>query len=523
MQLIRHCFFGVLLLASLGTNAQQNLQFLNHWGNQESEAEIVRSDSTVHTSARPMLEWKAAPRVKSKEFYAGSEYGSYSWFRRKLWHEHLVDIQRPDAEMPFHFTIDPLFRFEGGNDSEDTSDVFLRKNTRGFLVRGSIGQQVTFESSFYENQSFLPTYQREFANRTGVIPGSGRHKVFQETGFDYSMSSGLISYTPNTHFNFRFGHGKNFIGDGYRSLLLSDNAFNYPFFRSGITFGKGKFQYTSIWAWLQSVNRVPRSSTPEASFQRKAGSFHYLNWMPHRRLAIGLFEGVMWQRWDSTGTTDFDANFVNPVIGANTLVHGLDDPQVNAIIGLNLKVLPLNWLQVYGQWMMDESSETGYQGGLRLLEPVGVEGLFLQAEWNSVAGQAYDNALPLQRFDHYNQPLAHPQGGGFREVLVKANYRYKRMFTRVQYTNVRQEFDADGVQVGQNPVVADFTILPATTRTIRYTSVEIGYLVNPATNMHLALGMVNRDLESGSGTSDQSTRMVYLTWSTALRNIYYDF
>ena len=40
-----------------------------------------------------------------------------------------------------------------------------------------------------------------------------------------------VSYTPNKVLNIQFGHGKNFIGDGYRSLFLSDVSSPYPFLK----------------------------------------------------------------------------------------------------------------------------------------------------------------------------------------------------------------------------------------------------------------------------------------------------
>ena len=66
------------------------------------------------------------------------------------------------------------------------------------------------------------------------------------------MSSGYVIYRPNNMFTLQFGHGKHFIGNGYRSLLLSDNSFNYPFLRIQTTFGK--IQYTNLYAELQDIN-----------------------------------------------------------------------------------------------------------------------------------------------------------------------------------------------------------------------------------------------------------------------------
>ena len=44
---------------------------------------------------------------------------------------------------------------------------------------------------------------------------------------------------------------KTFYKDGYRSLLLSDNSFNYPFLRLQSNFGK--FQYTNLYCEFQDM------------------------------------------------------------------------------------------------------------------------------------------------------------------------------------------------------------------------------------------------------------------------------
>lgn len=52
------------------------------------------------------------------------------------------------------------------------------------------------------------------------------------------MATGTISYALKKHFTFQTGHDRNFIGDGYRSLILSDNATPYPFLKIVTDFGK---------------------------------------------------------------------------------------------------------------------------------------------------------------------------------------------------------------------------------------------------------------------------------------------
>ena len=67
------------------------------------------------------------------------------------------------------------------------------------------------------------------------------------------MASGYISFMPHRAVNLQFGTGKHFIGEGYRSLLLSDNSFNYPYLRATSRWFKDKVQYTNIFASLGEI------------------------------------------------------------------------------------------------------------------------------------------------------------------------------------------------------------------------------------------------------------------------------
>ena len=79
-------------------------------------------------------------------------------------------------------------------------------------------------------------------------------------------------------FAIQFGHGKHFIGDGYRSLLLSDNAFNYPFLRIQTSFWR--VQYTNLYAEMQDINYFENNGIDnydQMGYAKKYMSSHYLS------------------------------------------------------------------------------------------------------------------------------------------------------------------------------------------------------------------------------------------------------
>ncbi len=320
------CFLSIVVLALIVNHvclAQQIPGPLNRTHNLLLEKRLNSTDTATFTSFKPTIDLWPNTFCKTKSSADSSrdrtEWNlgllqhaeipkSRSLLYRKLKEEHLVIVGAPG----FYLTIDPVFNLELGFDGKDTSvhgdTTQLFKNTRGVMIRGSIGKKVSFKSSFYENQAFLPVYLSDFEDRYDVIPGQGRTKRFKGSGFDYAMASGLISMSPAEFLNIQLGTDKNFIGDGYRSLVLSDNAFNYPFVK--VTTTLWNLRYTNLFTSFQNLNvELPTSGTTERRFQRKIGSYHHLEISLGHRLNIGLFEGMIWN--SSETNREFRKNLKN--------------------------------------------------------------------------------------------------------------------------------------------------------------------------------------------------------------------
>ncbi|NNF82016.1 MAG: gliding motility protein RemB, partial [Flavobacteriaceae bacterium] len=179
-----------------------------------------------HTAAKPFV---YADVSKYHDFAKENETllkGSDSWWSRKLWDEHLVQLKGKD----YWFTIDPIFDFSVGKNTDSDHDGTFN-NTRGVYIQGGLGKKLNFSASIFESQGRFPDYFNRFAETLkpfgpdpGVIPGRGIAKRFKKDSYDFPVAEGYLSYAPADFLNIQFGHGKNFIGDGYRSLLMSDNA-----------------------------------------------------------------------------------------------------------------------------------------------------------------------------------------------------------------------------------------------------------------------------------------------------------
>lgn len=431
---------------------------------------------------------------------------------RKLKYEQLLQVDSPG----FHIGFDPLFLFEFGPDLQNKDTLF--RNTRGVRLTASIGKSFYLETSFLENQARYPEYVRLLSDTLSIFPQQGRAKPFKRKGADFAMAWGSISWKPLTWLMIRAGHDKFFVGNGYRSLLLSDNAFVMPFAQVNL-FGK-KWSYTSVWSNLQTLRFGAYTFNPlsEPVFSRKGYSFQYLTYQPVRFLEAGLFFSTIW--------TGFPTFMASPV--PTGLLTG--STEVNNITGINLSARLSKHIQVYGQAVYNGKQRNGFQAGIRSRHTGGIKNLNLLAEYNRVSPYTYQGKSlwlnDLQGYHHYNQSLTHPLGAHFQEWVGMANYRFKDFFFRAKLNYYEQWRNGNTVlpifPPGDNnitlpappPLNTRFGEGQAIIKSIK--EFNLGFIVNRKTNLSLALGTIM------SGGNMQSN-WFNISVGTRLWNQYIDF
>ena len=249
---------------------------------------LYLDSSKLHTSFKPIL---VSENFKMDSISQIGYVNNYnSWILKKTFNEHLFVIKGKD----YSVVASPLINLSVGRELIDSKKTFV--NSRGYLVKGMLGSKISFSTSFFENQAAFPNYLNAYILNNKIVPGQGFARNFKEDGFDYAMSSGHVTYTPNSMFCMQFGHGKSFIGDGYRSLLLSDNTFNYPYLKLQTNFWK--IQYTNFYAELMDINYFETNSLDnwdQMGYPKKYLSSHYLSMNLSSKLNISLFESVIWR------------------------------------------------------------------------------------------------------------------------------------------------------------------------------------------------------------------------------------
>ncbi|MCB0456299.1 MAG: gliding motility protein RemB [Flavobacteriaceae bacterium] len=497
-----------------------------------------------HTAQKPFLYSEVN---KYYNFEAQNEKilkSGSSWLSRKWWNDHMVTLKGKD----YWLTLDPGVDLQAGKDTD--ADITTYNNTRLIYTQGGIGKQVNFFATIYESQGRFSGYFNRYAEsirpdggNPAIIPGRGIAKQFRTDSYDYPVATGYISFTPSKYFNFQLGHDKNFIGDGYRSLFLSDNASPYPFFKLNTTIWKLK--YTNTWMSLRDVRS---EVTEDGSFRTKFIANHYLSYNITKRLNIGFFESVIWENDNDRG---FDFNYLNPIIFYRAIEFSTGSRGGNAIIGLSAKYKVNNRANVYSQLIIDEFSsgdifggkgsyknKVGYQLGAKYYDAFGVKNLYLQAEYNRVRPYTYSHNSVVLNYGHANQSMAHTLGANFSEFMTIARYQRGRLFADAKLIFAKRGFEfntaEDSFFYGSNIYgteddrVSDDgnDLAQGNTTDFFHGEFQIGYLINPATNLKVYGSLIYRDfspLEDTETVFSNQTTWFNFGIRTDLFNWYYDF
>jgi hypothetical protein len=332
----------------------------------------------------------------------------------------------------FDFHMNPVIMYARGRESLTSEKIF--QNYRGVEMRGTIDGRVSFYSMLTENQARYPAYVRRYTANTLAVPYEGFWKQVNTTGVDFLRAQAYIDVNLTKHIEAQFGYGKHFIGNGMRSLILSDFGNNYPYLRLKTQIWK--LQYTNIFAQLTAkIDGGDYGLLGTGEFPKKYLAMHHLSVNIAKKLNVGIFESIIYGQPDSLGNNGLRFEYLNPMIFYRSLEQQ-DGSSANAILGMDFKWNLFKTVSLYGQLAIDEliiskalsgdgywENKQAYQLGVKYIDAFGLKNLSLQAEWNQVRPYTYSHQDYYTSYSHYNMPLAHPLGANFREVLFNARFR----------------------------------------------------------------------------------------------------
>lgn len=333
------------------------------------------------------------------------------------------ELHKPD----FNLYINPILQLKAGYEKDNNGSGLIFDNRRGIEVRGDIDKKVYFYTRMVESQTKFPFYQMQKIQSDQAVPGAGYYKEYDSKltkgegldGYDYLQAQGSVGFNFTKHIGAQVGHGRNFIGDGYRSLLLSDYSNDYFYLKFNTRIWK--LNYQNLFAQL--TGDYTRGA--DKILPKKYLAAHHLSLDLAKNFNIGLYEAVVLSR-----SNGFELQYLNPIMFYRSVEHALGSPD-NVILGANMKWNIARKLSLYGQFVLDEfnfsqvlkrngwwSNKYGIQGGIKYIDAFGISHLDMQLEFNMVRPYTFSHDSSDANYTHYNQPLAHPLGANFREAIA---------------------------------------------------------------------------------------------------------
>ena len=429
----------------------------------------------------------------------------------------------------FSLVLNPVFQYVAGKEKDNSEYIFL--NSRGLVLRGMIANKIGFAAYITENQERVPKYVQALVAERQAVPGAGFYKDFKNTAYDYLDARGYITFNAAKYIDITFGYDRNFIGNGHRSLLLSDFANNALFLKLNTRIWKLNYQNL----FMELVKTHPRNF--DIFRNKKYAAIHHLDVGVTKWLNIGVFEGVVFGRPDH-----FEFGYLNPVIFYRSaeLDNGSFD---NGIAGFDAKANLKNHLQLYGQFLIDEfkihelknkwwGNKFGFQLGGKYIDAFGINNLDLQAEWNRVRPFTYAHADSVANYTHDNQPLAHPLGANFNEWNWLVRYQpAAKWMLQAKAVFYKQGKDTSSVSYGSNIFLIDeppyrtmdygYEVGSGALTKVDYTSFLLSYELKP--NFFLETNAVIRKQTAFKNNPAQNTFVIYagIRWNMHRRE--FDF
>jgi hypothetical protein len=437
------------------TNSDLNFSTLKPYSRKAIVADVEAIDSANQSGQgrlTPIDEYNLhSLLMNNSEWVTGSKESFLS--KKPVWNTfyvtkpNLFEVDTKD----FFLAVNPIINFQFGSESGNNSTLFLNK--RGITARGKIANKIGFSTTISENQERGPQFFQDRVNKYHAVPGVGFYKSFKKTAFDYFDARGYVTFNATKYIDIQFGYDKNFIGDGYRSLFLSDDANSYLFLKLNTRIWK--FNYQNLFMELNPQF----TKSGDNLLPRKYAAMHHLSMNVTKWLNVGLFESVVFGR-----SQYFDFQYLNPIIFLRYVEGNVGSPD-KAHVGLDFKANALHQLQFYGQFLLDEfifkeitknngfwANKYAYQLGAKYVDAFTIKNLDLQIESNRIRPFTYSHYDSATNYTHYNQMLAHPLGANLQEYIGILKYQpAPKWYINARAIYYYQGLDSAGHNFGGNP------------------------------------------------------------------------
>ena len=351
-----------------------------------------------------------------------------------------------DSDTTQHFSAVSRFFGIRSTNKLDYASTYLV----GVTLSANIRNKFTFSSHFDYLSENHNSIINEYQDSLLVFPGFGREK----SRLQYNMK-----YYFNKFITADFGKGKHFIGNGYRSLLLSAEHSPYSYLRLTTEFGR--VRYYNLYTTFLDIQNLSQD-------RKKHASIHFLDFRLADNINIGVFEGVLWQASDENYNRGYDVEYLNPIIFYRPVEFSKHSPD-NVLMGANFNA-KLKTTTLYGQVLLDDLNisrqkdrDEDYNVGFfqnKFAYQLGIKTSFKRVnallEYNQAQPYTYAHKEPMQSYTHMNQALSHPLGANFKEAVLLANYYKGNWKFSTKLTLAKVGLDSINSHYGQNIFASDF-------------------------------------------------------------------
>ncbi|WP_447642246.1 MULTISPECIES: hypothetical protein [Chitinophagaceae] len=354
---------------------------------------------------------------------------------------HKLDAQNDNlfanAPLPTHvyesysdkgsFVLDPMVTAQFGKNKS----VKTYQGSVGLQLHGDIANTIGYYGSYTYNMERDPLYVQDYIENRKAVPGIAAYSTGENGKIHYNDFRLGVTAHAGKHLDFQLAYDQFYIGEGFRSLYLSNFGSPYLFLKAHAQIGR--VSYTTAVARTYAPYEIIDNGLQDQGRPSNYMVFHYVSWQTTKWLKLGFYENNMFNNEKNGG---IQLGMLNPFVFNRAMSQNVGNSGKSSI-GLDFKANIVSRVELYGTLLINEfvakeffnygggdwRNKHGLQLGAKYVDAFSVKNLDLQGEYNWVRPYTYTDKWAVNNFVHYNQPLADPLGANFHELIGILNYR----------------------------------------------------------------------------------------------------
>ncbi len=428
----------------------------------------------------------------------------------------------------FGITVNPILK--AGATYDKNNKELLSDFRVGLSLKTSYTDKLKLYTNFFVSKVNLPAFQRNFADSFGIMPHFGKYLSKNDNFHSFYSGTGALTYSPGEYLNFEAGLGKHFIGNGYRSLLLSDFSSPYPYFKTSVDIWRIKY----IWLVSFLTDNNLFAVNTDYYVHEKYTFTHYLSVNITKRINFDFFETVITNPYDQVGRKGIELSYFNPVIFYRPVEAGAGTYD-NSLMGIGLNIRLWKTCYIYSQFILDDmiiseikanngwwANKYGFQAGVKSYNLFNIKGLFFLGEINAVRPYTYSHGRDNINYGNRRQALAHPLGANFLEGVSKIQYDFGRLLAKAKIILAKSGADTDSTSHGSDFYKTyalrsgDYNVnfLQGDNTKLKYYELKLSYILNPKLNFMFETGIIHR--HKYNSLINEKNTFIFIGLSTSL-------